>query len=157
MIFVTVGTQLPFDRLVQDLDAIAPELSVPIFAQTGVSTYVPKNFEATPMVNSSEFNALMTRVSVIVGHAGIGTIISAQKHGKPLVLVPRKAALREHRNDHQMATVNSLRGRSGIYVAEGRDDLRSLLLRELAGPDATEAAASRERLRASVSSFILAD
>lgn len=110
MIFVTVGTQLPFDRLVQDLDAIAPELSVPIFAQTGVSTYVPKNFEATPMVSSSEFNALMTKVSIIVGHAGIGTIISAQKHGKPLILVPRKAALREHRNDHQLATVNSLRG-----------------------------------------------
>jgi len=155
VIFVTVGTQLPFDRLIQYVDAIAPELSEPVFAQVGTnSKYQPKNIECAPLVNSASFNDLMKDVSLIVGHAGIGTIIAALQHSKPLVLMPRLAALQEHRNDHQLATVNSLSGRSGIYLAQTEQELRALLLEKLSPPDPTEAAASRGRLIAAVSSYI---
>lgn len=42
MIFVTVGTQLPFDRLIEMVDEAAPELDQEIFAQTGSGKYIPK-------------------------------------------------------------------------------------------------------------------
>lgn len=154
MIFVTVGTQLPFDRLIRYIDEIAPDLDEPVFAQTGVSTYVPRNIEWSQMVNGARFNELMSEVRLIIGHAGIGTILAAQKRAKPLVLVPRLAAQREHRNDHQVATINSLRGRSGIYVAHTEAELRHLLSQSLAGPNAVQSDVARARLIAAVAQII---
>jgi len=154
VIFVTVGTQLPFDRLIRFIDDIAPDLTEPVFAQTGASTYVPRNIEWAAMVSAKEFSDLMAKVSVIVAHAGIGTIISAQRDIKPLILMPRLASQNEHRNDHQVATVKSLKGRSGIYIANTQDELRALLTSKLAAPDALQSSTSRERLISAVSRVI---
>lgn len=35
MIFVTVGMQLAFERLIAAMDALAPTLGMPVIAQTG--------------------------------------------------------------------------------------------------------------------------
>ncbi|MGO7205561.1 glucuronosyltransferase, partial [Rhizobium ruizarguesonis] len=43
MILVTVGTQLPFDRLVKAVDTFATELSKPVLAQIGRGSYTPQN------------------------------------------------------------------------------------------------------------------
>ena len=54
--------------------------------------------------------------------------------------MPRWAHLREHRNDHQRATVKQLGGRPGIHVAEDETHLGPVLDRVLAengGPQAT--------------------
>ena len=64
---------------------------------------------------------------IVVAHAGIGTILSAQKARKPIVVMARRAARREHRNDHQVATCAQLQGRRGLYVADDAADLRALL------------------------------
>ena len=120
MIFVTVGTQLPFDRLIRYIDAIAPDLPASVFAQIGMTAYRPKNIEWSALVSKTAFNAMMDRTSVIVGHAGIGTIIAAQQHAKPLVLMPRLASRHEHRNDHQIATVRSAE-RAGKRELRGFD------------------------------------
>lgn len=127
MIVVSVGTQLPFDRLIQMMDEIAPSLGTKIFAQTGKSTYQPKNFEFKPNVQALEFDSLLREASVLVAHAGIGTVLKAYQFGKPIILVPRKAAFGEHRNDHQLATVSKLGGRPGIYVAQEKADMQALL------------------------------
>lgn len=154
MIFVTVGTQLPFDRLIQYMDKIAPDLSEPVFAQTGTTTYKPQNIRFSPIVTGLEFENLMEDVSVIVGHAGIGTLIAAHKHRKPLILVPRLAANAEHRNDHQVATVNSLRHLRGVYVALSGDDLRQVLMGELVPPDEDQSSYNRRRLVNAVAAAI---
>ena len=45
MIFVTVGTQLPFDRLVRAVDAWAAEHpQVDVFGQIGPASFRPKHF-----------------------------------------------------------------------------------------------------------------
>ena len=48
MIFMTVGTQFPFDRLVRAVDeAVGMELITDhIFAQIGKNATVPRNFES---------------------------------------------------------------------------------------------------------------
>ncbi len=128
MIFLTVGTQLPFDRLTQTMDRIAPSLGQPVFGQIGRSTYVPRNFRAAVSMQPAEFEARFRDASVIVAHAGIGTVLKAQQHGKPLVLLARRTRFGEHRNDHQLATCEQLRGRPGIYVADDEAGLERLLL-----------------------------
>ncbi|MFF0950938.1 glycosyltransferase [Rhizobium leguminosarum] len=134
MILVTVGTQLPFDRLVKAVDTFANELSKPVLAQIGKGTYTPQNMKWIKNIEPKDFDNVFRDASVIVSHAGIGTVLTAKRFGKPIILVPRQAALGEHRNDHQLATVSQLVGRPGIYVAHTDDDLRNYLLEELDSP-----------------------
>lgn len=136
VIFLTVGTQLPFDRLVRSVDIWAgehPDKSV--FAQIGmigVDGYRPKHMEYCANMSSEAFSKRCAQAELIVAHAGTGSLIKAQTFGTPILAMPRKAAFGEHRNDHQLATVAHFEHRSGIHVvyeetqvAEKIDDLLS--------------------------------
>ena len=147
MIVVTVGTQLPFDRLIEMVDELAPRLIGPVFAQTGPGQYRPKNIRWSASMAPSEFEAMLKDASVIVAHAGIGTVLKAYKYRKPIILVPRKAAFGEHRNDHQLATVSKLAERTGIYVAQSKEELDRLLESPLSPATAEEGVSTgRNRL-----------
>ena len=123
MILVTVGMQLGFDRLIRAMDALAPELGIEIVAQTGQGTYEPRNMDARPRIAPAEFEQLVERSRLIVSHAGIGTILTAQRFAKPVVLFPRRFELGEHRNDHQLATTGNLAGRPGLLMAMDEREL----------------------------------
>lgn len=118
MILLTVGTQLPFDRLVSAIDQLAPELPEQVVGQVGKTRYVCKNIEAHADLSPLQFQKYIQECSVIVAHAGIGTLLNARKYDKPIILVPRRAVYGEHRNDHQVATCRSLQGRDGIAIVE---------------------------------------
>lgn len=134
MILVTVGTQLPFDRLIKAVDSFAQELTRPVLAQIGKGTYTPQNMKWIKNIEPADFDRVFRDSTVIVSHAGIGTVLTAKRFGKPIILVPRKAALGEHRNDHQLATVSQLVGRPGIYVAQNDEELKDYLLQDLDSP-----------------------
>jgi len=138
LILVTVGTQLPFDRLIKWIDSIAKDLPKPVLAQIGKGKYVPENMKWIKDIAPADFDRLFMDASVIVSHAGIGTVLTAKRFGKPIVLVPRQAALGEHRNDHQLATVSQLSGRHGIYIAHTEHELKSHLLHDLQAPPIEE-------------------
>jgi UDP-N-acetylglucosamine transferase subunit ALG13 len=112
--------QLAFDRLIEAMDRLAPGLSGPVIVQTGKGRYVPQNMEAREEIAPDEFGALVAQAEVLVSHAGIGSILTAARLGKPIVLLARRADLREHRNDHQIATAPKLAGRPGILIAAAR-------------------------------------
>ena len=155
MILLTVGTQLDFDRLVTAMDAIAPALGQDIVAQTGPSRYRPANFIAQDKIAPEQFENLAAEAQVIVAHAGIGTVMLAQRLGKPLVILPRRADLGEHRNDHQLATTRALEDRAGIFVAESETQLVGRIETALrAGDWAARPSPTLDRLRASVAHFI---
>ena len=90
MILVTTGTQLPFDRLIMAIDELAPSLNEPVFAQIGVSGYRPRNIEWTAKLHPAQFDERMRAASLVVSHAGIGTILRAKRYGKPIILFPRQ-------------------------------------------------------------------
>lgn len=154
MILLTVGTQLPFDRLVRAVDEIAPRLPVPVIAQIGRGTYRPANMESRTFVDPIAFQEMFCECELVVSHAGIGTIVNAQRLLKPLILYPRLASLDEHRNDHQLSTVRALRNRKGLYVADRDEDLAELLMRKLEPPSEQSEAPERMRLRESLGEFI---
>ena len=132
MIVVTVGTQLPFDRLVRSMDLLVPHHPMPAIAQIGMTSYAPRHLQWHRSIPAIEFDATLRSASVIVSHAGTGTILMAQKLGKPIVVMPRRAALGEHRNDHQLGTVAQLLGRPGIFVAMDEGELEDALHAALA-------------------------
>ncbi|MBN2180467.1 MAG: hypothetical protein JW715_01035 [Sedimentisphaerales bacterium] len=109
MIFLTVGTQFPFDRLVKAVDeAIGQKLiEEEIWAQTGQSSYRPQNFEKyTDFLEKKEFDQWMKKASKVISHAGIGSITMALDEAKPLLVMPRLRKYGEVVNDHQVDIVN---------------------------------------------------
>ncbi len=123
MIFITVGSMLPFDRFITAMDNWAdrhPEEEV--FAQIGGGTYVPRMPHAR-MLTPSEFTSHVANAKLIVAHAGMGSFITAAEAGKPVVLFPRRAALQEHTTDHQLHTVAWLKDRAGVFVAMDEAEL----------------------------------
>jgi UDP-N-acetylglucosamine transferase subunit ALG13 len=137
VIFVTVGGQLPFDRLVHAVDHWASQQQrVEVFAQIGKSSSPPKHIEWQRFLSPPDFQSKAREAEMIIAHAGMGSILTALEFGKPIVLMPRRAHLGEHRNDHQWATVKHLSKDVGVVVVADEDELLDQLgrLRELRSP-----------------------
>lgn len=127
MIFITVGTQLPFDRMVKALDQWSKNTSEEVFSQIGHSTYKPQNMRFEPFVSPVKAEEFFKQSSIIIAHAGMGSILTALKYQKPIVVMPRKASLGEHRNEHQTATANWVKGLNGVYVANDEVELVEII------------------------------
>ena len=156
MILVTVGSQLPFDRLVAPVAAWARARNVrDIFFQHGGTTVDLKGFEHAAFVPPDEAARLFDRADAIVAHVGMGTVLSCLERGKPIVVLPRKASLGETRNEHQSASARSLEGRRGLFIAWEPSELAALLdqLSELRGGEKIGPDASPE-LIAAVRDFV---
>ena len=107
MILVAVGTQFPFDRLVETVDRWAATSGTDVVGQIGPSTYKPAHIKAQSFFPPEEFESLLKHADVMIAHCGMGSILSALSLGKPIIVMPRSASRGEHRNDHQFATALS--------------------------------------------------
>lgn len=126
MIFVTIGSMFPFDRLIRLMDMWAADhADGEAMAQIGDGSYEPRNMPFVRRLTQAEFTRSIDRSRLVVAHAGMGTVISAGQRGKPLVVLPRIAEFGEHTTDHQIATANWLRSKPGVYVADRNEDLAS--------------------------------
>jgi UDP-N-acetylglucosamine transferase subunit ALG13 len=124
MIFVTIGSLFPFDRLIEITDRLAAAMPEQrFFAQIGESTYEPRHMDFARRLNRPEFTRHVAESDLIIAHAGMGSVITALEAGKPIIIVPRILELGEHTTDHQMATARWLQGRPGIHVVMNDADL----------------------------------
>ena len=159
MIFATVGTQLPFDRLLTALDiwaAAHPEMRIK--AQTGRTDARFAHMDCAANLDQTSFTHAFETARVIVAHAGMGSILSASALGKPILLMPRRAALGEHRNDHQLDTAAEMSALPNVTVVQEGKDLAEALDRILATPQTGDAGSSSAspQLIANLKSFIFA-
>lgn len=123
-IFLTVGSMLPFDRLVRAVDAWAeahPEAQV--FAQIGNTSYVPRHLEWQAMINPEQYRQQFLACDLVVSHVGMGTVITAFECGKPLLMLARRQDLQEVTSTHQQATAQWLVGRPGIAVIDSEAEV----------------------------------
>lgn len=128
MIFVTVGTDSPFDRMVRVVDQWVAETGrSDVFAQIGEGGWEPKAMPFAQMLDPREFKERFVSARVILGHAGMGTILSALHHGKPILIMPKKASLGEQRNEHQLATARHMKELGKVNVAFDEAELRRML------------------------------
>ena len=129
MIFLTVGTQLGFDRLVLAIDKICKECpDVLVFGQIGPGKYTPKYFKYKRSLSLAEYSNYFDEANIVISHAGMGTIINCLVNNKPLILVPRLAEYNEHRNDHQLATIKKFSNVSMFFIPSDLEgDLKQYL------------------------------
>lgn len=119
MIFLTVGTSFPFDRLVKAVDEAAGKglISQKIFAQVGVGGFKPKYFQSVETLDKKEFDCYFLQSQGIIAHAGMGTISMALDHNKPLLVMPRRKCFKELVNDHQLAAAERFEKLGHILAA----------------------------------------
>jgi len=105
MIFVTVGSQkFQFNRLLKKIDELIDEgvITEEVFAQTGASDYVPKNYSYEPFLDRETFAQKISECDKVITHGGTGVIIGSVKKGKKVLATPRYAKYGEHVDDHQL-------------------------------------------------------
>lgn len=99
MIFVTVGTTLAFDSLIECVDKMVErgQLHEPVRCQIGVGKYEPRHcewFRFQPDIASE-----IAAASLVIGHGGTGTVTGLLHCGKPFVAVANPAAAHDHQRD----------------------------------------------------------
>ena len=156
MIFVTVGTQLPFNRLVSAVDRWAGSRErSDLFGQIGQRALTPRHFPSAASLAPEVFQQKLRDAEIIVGHAGMGTILQAMEHRKRAVLMPRDVRFGEHRSDHQFASARRLADRPALAVAYTEDALHAAIDAALAAePLAAEAPAADSGLLLAVNGFL---
>lgn len=138
LILVTVGTMLPFDRLVRAADRWAAEhTGEKVYAQIGErGGYEPQHMAWSRLLSPAAFADLLDQSRLLVAHAGTGSYFLAADRARPIVLLPRRAAYREHTTDHQVGTAQWLATKPGVQVAMTEDDLPRAIEAALAQPGA---------------------
>ncbi|GAA0403039.1 hypothetical protein GCM10009133_09700 [Cocleimonas flava] len=127
MIFVAVGTQFSFNRLIEYMDDWAAEHDESVIAQISDGSYTPKNMEWERFLNGEQYNKNIKEASVFVSHAGMGNIISAREQQTPIIVMNRQFKLGEHRNDHQADGLKWMGKLDGVYTASTQEELNQHL------------------------------
>ena len=138
-VVVTLGTYrgYEFPRLIERLLAILPP-EAEVLWQTGETDVSRFGIEGREALPEKELTEAMERSDVVVAHAGVGAALAALEVGKRPVLVPRRLALGEHVDDHQIQVASELVERGLALFVEASD---------LSLADLVEATGSEIRLR----------
>jgi len=127
LILVIVGLMYGFERLVQEMDEIAGRIDEETVMQIGETTYEPKNARYFRFTSNEEIDRLYEDARVVVCHAGVGSILTALEHGKPVIAVPRRKKYGEHVDDHQLEIARELEKERMITVVCDVGDLENVL------------------------------
>lgn len=152
MIFVTVGTALPFDRLVAVADELARHEDV--LVQCGDTSLAPRRATAVSFLGYDEVARRMREARVVVAHAGAGSVLTALVNGRRPVVVPRRRALGEAVDDHQVDFARRLAGIGLVHVVDDPLDLPGVVAK--AGGAAGRASISGSPLVADLGAYLTA-
>lgn len=103
IILVITGTSpYRFDRLIKEMDNIAKKNHEEVIILTGHISYKIQTAKHFKFLSENEFTKLYKSARLIVSHAGIGSIMTAFRHNKPFIIVPRMKKHGENLDDHQL-------------------------------------------------------
>ena len=123
MIFVTVGTTLPFDELIAEIDRLVRDGDVKesVICQIGTGVYEPTDCQWFRF--RSSVGDLITEADIVIGHGGTGTTLELLNSGKHFVLFANPRAA----DSHQAEFLAAMQRETGILWSEDVSDLGRLL------------------------------
>jgi UDP-N-acetylglucosamine transferase subunit ALG13 len=109
----------PFDRLVQAIDEMVgrQQIAETVVAQIGDGRYEPRHMAFDRYLAKPDYDRRFAEATMLIAHAGAGTIALALQHHKPLLVVPRLGRFKEHVNDHQVVTARKYGELGHVLVA----------------------------------------
>lgn len=132
-VLVTVGTErFPFPRALEALVADVPAAKDVLWqtGHTNVAISLPGHHR--PWWSARELRDAAERSDVVVTHAGVGSVLMALRAGRLPILIPRRADLGEHVDDHQVELARQLQDHGLAMVAEPGAPLQPLFDRAAA-------------------------
>ena len=78
-------------------------------------------------VGYDELEQMTTAASAVICHAGVGSIMTVLAAGKTPVVIPRRRALGEHVDDHQLQIAKELETQRLVVACVEARELRSAL------------------------------
>lgn len=128
-LFVTLGTIRPyrFDRVIDAVLAsgLPDERTVWQLGTTGRSDLPGRVLE---QMSATDFARAARNASIVVTHAGVGTILQLLDMGVYPVVVPRRKKFGEHVDDHQLQIASLLADRGIASVADPEELRRETML-----------------------------
>ncbi len=119
MIFVTVGSdQFQFNRLIHAVDEYCGHENERAYIQLGSSDYHPRHCQWSKFLPFDRVEALMRESSVVIAHAGAGTILACIGSGKVPIVIPRLSQYGEAIDDHQAPFAHWMQEHGYAYVAD---------------------------------------
>lgn len=130
-ILVTIGTFVPFDRLIREVDRLCQKglIHESVKAQIGYSSFRPQYIDSFSSCSYDELNQLMQESEIVICHGGSGSLLSALKAGCKVVAVPRLVEHGEVYDNHQLQIIRALESRGLIEAAYDPGEIHSALER----------------------------
>lgn len=123
MIFVTIGTTMPFDELFEELDRLVSEglIDEEVICQTGQSTYEPRHCKHFKFEKGLDKYFESADLSIV--HGGTGSVLQCLLQGKPFVAMvnPRSDG------DHQGEFLTQLSRQVNVIWSRNVGDLADLI------------------------------
>ena len=116
------------------MDTLAPSFAEPVIMQIGASSYTPRNARYVRFARSDEMEAWIREARLVVTHCGVGSIITALKHGVPIVVVPRLKRFAEVVDDHQLEVARVLSESGKVTVGYQVESLPQAIAQATAPP-----------------------
>lgn len=122
---------MSFERFVKALDDLVAsgKVKAKVFAQIGstAKTFRPKHFEFKDLLSPSQLERKVKEADLVISHGGAGSIITALRQGKRLVVVPRREKYGEHTDDHQIELCRALARQKKALCLEEMDSLEEVI------------------------------
>lgn len=132
--FVSVGNaKQPFSRLIESVILNSEKLPSPLFIQYGTAVVqLPSHCQGSPFIGMEEFAHRVASADLLILHAGAGSLIHAVRAGKCPVIVPRRANVGEHIDDHQVEFSVELSATGKVVLCEDPADIAAAASEALA-------------------------
>lgn len=126
-LFVSVGTQLPFPRLLHAIESIESDQYTEIVYQSADADFNSNKGVVFESLTPKQYEQYFNECDIFISHAGMGSIITALDNNKPIIILPRMYKYNEHRNDHQITTAERFKSFENIYYSEHENDIANLI------------------------------
>lgn len=132
-ILVATGTteEYNFDRLFRILDELCDEKiidALELTVQGEAKKYQPRNYKAIKMFTNEKFTKLMEEADCIISHAGTGTVVTALKKEKRVIIFPRQQEYGELLDNYQSELCNIFQENQYVLSAKNKEELSRRLL-----------------------------
>ena len=132
--FVSVGNgHQPFTRLLDAVEALAPTLPHPVVVQHGHTPFASTQCMCVDFMPMDAFIKHVGSASLVIMHAGVGSILSAVQAAKLPIVVPRLAAMNEIIDDHQLELAIALAGAGRVLLVEDMAQLGAAVIKAVNG------------------------
>ncbi len=123
MVFIAVGTQKQqFNRIFKIVENSNILKDEQVIAQSGFTKYNSNKVKMLGFISQDELNEYIKTSDLVICHGGVGTIFTALRYKKKVLVIPRLKKYKEHKNDHQVEICEELQKNGYIlYLKDGED------------------------------------